>query len=183
MATSSLHATTVATLRDWRPTDLRLVSLCEAYLGFLLAREDACQRTCVAGHVTVSCLLFDADHRHVALVLHGIAGVWIVPGGHLEAEDDSLVAAAAREVREELGVVVECDPEPLDLDCHAFTCRNSPPTRHFDVDFLAVAAPGTDLVCSEESREVRWWPVDRLPTDVPRLPHLVQLGLARLARS
>ena len=42
-------------------------------------------------------------------------------------------------------------------------------------------APATDVepVVSEESLDVRWWPVDDLPTDEPDMLELVELALAR----
>lgn len=177
---STLHASVIDTLRRWQPPTDDQRSLREAYLGFALARPDACDRTCAPGHFTASCVVLDAEARHVALVHHGLAKCWIVPGGHLEVGDASVAAAAAREVREELGLEVELDPHPLDLDCHAFTCRNSPPTRHYDVCFVGRAAPGAELVCSEESGQVRWWPVDAVPADVERLPELVAMALRRV---
>lgn len=57
-------------------------------------------------HLTVSCLLVadDAGEPSVALGLHRKSGQWRQVGGHLEAGDGSLLAAALRELREESGV-------------------------------------------------------------------------------
>lgn len=57
-------------------------------------------------HLTVSCLLVagDSGEPSVALGLHRKSGEWRQVGGHLEAGDGSLLAAALRELREESGV-------------------------------------------------------------------------------
>ncbi|MCB1239398.1 MAG: NUDIX hydrolase, partial [Tetrasphaera sp.] len=54
--------------------------------------------------------------------------------------------------------------------------------EHLDVRYLAVVPDGTPPVCSEESEQVAWWPVDALPEG----PHgdvadLVRVALRTLA--
>ena len=178
----SLHADAVDTLSTWRPSSHDQSALAQAYLAFLAARSDACDRACAPGHLTASAVVFTPDLTHVALVLHRIVGAWLQPGGHLEASDASLVDAARREVREELGLDVELGPTPVTLDCHPITCRGySRPTRHLDVRFAGRAAPGSELVLSPESHRVAWWPVDALPEGVfDEVRDLVATGLARL---
>lgn len=103
------------------------------------------------------------------LVLHPRAKAWLPPGGHLEPEDRSLADAALREVREETGLSAFVSaPALARLDAHPFRCSLGVPTRHLDSCFVLVAAPGPDgtlprPVISEESDDVRWWPVDGLP--------------------
>jgi len=38
-------------------------------------------------------------------------------------------------------------------------------TRHLDVQFVAHAPEGAEIICSEESLDLRWWPLDALPDD------------------
>lgn len=178
----SAHADAVATLAGWGAPSAEQASLAEAYLAFLAARPDACERTCAPGHLTASALVLSHDLGSVALVLHGIVGAWLQPGGHLEAGDASLVDAARREVREELGLDVALDPVPVTLDCHRITCRGySSPTRHLDVRFVGRADAGARLRRSPESQAVAWWPVDALPEDVfDEVGLLVDAGRRRL---
>lgn len=158
------HADAVALLTAWRAPDTSQAALAQTYLAFLAARPDATLRSCAPGHLTASAMVFSHDFGQVALVLHGIVGAWLAPGGHVEADDVSLRAAATREVREELGIDVELNPEPVTLDCHPITCRGyTTPTRHLDVRFAGRAAPDARLRVSEESHDVAWWPVDALP--------------------
>lgn len=179
----SPHANAVATLAGWTAPSPSQAALAQAYLALLSARPDACERTCEPGHLTASAVVLSHDLTSVAFVLHGIVGAWLAPGGHVEATDPTLADAARREVREELGLEVDLDPDPVTLDCHPITCRGyDEPTRHLDVRFAARAHPGAELVRSDESREVRWWPVDALPDDVfDEVRELVTAAVGRLA--
>lgn len=177
-----LHADAVATLTSWDAPTPGQAALAQSYLAFLAAREDACARSCPPGHLTASAIVFDHDASHVALVLHRIVGAWLQPGGHLEAADRSLAGAAAREVREELGLEVALAPTPVMLDCHPITCRGyTHVTRHLDVRFVGRAGADAPLVLSAESHAVRWWPVADLPEGAfDEVRELVGLGFARL---
>jgi ADP-ribose pyrophosphatase YjhB (NUDIX family) len=121
----------------------------------------------------------------VLLTLHAKARRWFHMGGHLEPQDGSLAAAALREATEESGVAgLALDLEPLHLDAHdvAF-CGDHPSVRHLDVRFLAVAPDGAGHAVSEESLDVRWWPVDDLPDDGAEMRELVETALARAQAS
>jgi 8-oxo-dGTP pyrophosphatase MutT (NUDIX family) len=157
-----------ATLRDWHPPDAGQAALRQAFLGFLDARPDACDRRCVPGHLTASTVLLDAAGEHVLLTLHRRVGRWVQLGGHCEVGDLSLAGAALREATEESGIDgLVLDPEPLHLDVHPVTCSLGQPTRHFDVRFTAHAPAGAQPSVSAESLDVRWWPVGALPAEEP----------------
>jgi coenzyme F420-0:L-glutamate ligase len=155
----------------------------QAFLGFLAARPDAMWRSCAAGHVTASALVIDPTRRAVLLTLHPRARMWVQLGGHCEPSDRTLLDAAAREAREESGIgSLSFGPLPLGLDVHPITCSLGVPTRHFDVRFLAVAAPGAEPVRSDESLDLRWFPWDELPPgSSPELGDLVAAARARLS--
>jgi hypothetical protein len=69
---------------------------------------------------------------------------------------------------------------PVHLDAHEVPFCGGAGARHLDVRFLAVAPAGARHAVSEESTDLRWWPVDALPSDEPSLRQLVDLGLHRL---
>jgi 8-oxo-dGTP pyrophosphatase MutT (NUDIX family) len=52
--------------------------------------------------------------------------------------------------------------------------------RHFDVRFLARLGATSDPVVSDESLDLRWFPVDEVPTDEPDMLDLIRLARARL---
>ncbi len=181
-AAAHLHADAHRALSAWTPPSERQAALAADYLAFLDAHPDACERGCAPGHLTASTIVFNHDLASVALVLHGIVGAWLAPGGHLEPADASLAEAARREVREELGIEVDLDPIPVSLDRHPITCRGyRSPTQHLDVRFAARAARDADLTCSAESHRVAWWPLDGLPALFDEVLELIDLGRDRLA--
>jgi 8-oxo-dGTP pyrophosphatase MutT (NUDIX family) len=187
----SLHGSAVSTLDEWRPTLHGQESVRQALLAFLAARPDACQRSCVAGHITASAVLLDQAGEHVLLTLHPRVGRWLQLGGHCEPTDRTLVDAALREATEESGIVgLTIEPTPLHVDVHPVTCSLGVPTRHLDVRFLVRAPAGATPVRSAESVDLRWWPVESAPdgdnTGELRdmlAATLVRTGLVRTAES
>lgn len=179
-----LHADAMTLLGSWTAPNPSQAALAQAYLGFLSARPDAVERSCQPGHLTASCVVFDADVEQVALVLHPLAGAWLAPGGHLEAGDVSLAAAAEREVLEETGLEIALDADPVSLDCHPITCRGyARATWHFDVRFVGRALNRAPLRCSSESTDLRWWPVTALPDVRSEVRELIEAGMLRLGRT
>lgn len=160
----SLHRSAVDTLSAWRPADPAQDTLRHAVLAFLDARADACLRECVPGHITASALVLDHSGSHALLTLHPRVGRWLQLGGHCEPDDESVVAAALREATEESGVAgLTIDPTPAALHVHPVTCSLGVPTRHLDVQFVVRAPSGAEIECSDESLDLRWWPLAELP--------------------
>jgi 8-oxo-dGTP pyrophosphatase MutT (NUDIX family) len=85
-------------------------------------------------------------------------------GGHCEDDDGDIVAAALREATEESGVDgLRIEPDLAAIHVHALTCSLGVPTRHLDLQFVAHAPAGAQIVVSDESVDLRWWPADGLP--------------------
>jgi 8-oxo-dGTP pyrophosphatase MutT (NUDIX family) len=174
----SLHADAVATLGSWRPSVSAQESLRQAFLGFLAARPDSCERSCAAGHLTASAVVLDHTRTQVLLTLHPRVGRWLQLGGHCEPSDSSLAEAALREACEESGIAgLRIGDAPVHLDVHPITCSLGVPTRHFDVRYAVHAPPGASPVRSEESDDLRWWPVDALPAGSEDLADLVKAAV------
>lgn len=115
-------------------------------------------------HLTASCFVFTADLQRTLLCFHGKGRFWVQLGGHIEQADSSAAAAALREAREESGIdgLSLVSSSPVDLDRHelhgGFSCH-----AHWDLGFAAIGQPDDEITVSEESEDVRWFPVDALP--------------------
>lgn len=176
----SLHDSAVAALTDWAAPDSGQDTLRHAVLAFLYARADACIRECTPGHITASTLVLDDAGERVLLTLHPRVGRWVQLGGHCEDGDPDIVAAALREATEESGITgLRIDPRLAAVHVHPVTCSLGVPTRHLDLQFVAHAPTGARIIVSDESLDLRWWPIDALPEGVDdALTHLVAAATA-----
>jgi 8-oxo-dGTP pyrophosphatase MutT (NUDIX family) len=163
----SLHESVLTTLARWEAPNPAQDSLRNAVLSFVLGRPDACRRACVPGHVTASALVLDHTGTETLLTLHPRLGRWVQLGGHCEDTDVDIAAAALREATEESGIDgLTIGAMPVALHVHPVTCSLGLPTRHLDVQFIAHAPAGAQIACSEESLDLRWWPLGGLPDGV-----------------
>ncbi|CAN5470100.1 NUDIX hydrolase [soil metagenome] len=183
---SGLRADARARLAAWTPPGPAQAALRDRYVAHLDAHGDGMTRACRPDHLTASTLVLSHDRTHVLLTLHSKAKRWFQFGGHCEPGDASLVGAAEREATEESGLALTLDPVPLQLSEHAVPFCRLPGAEddglivhHLDVRFLAVAPADAVPVVSEESLDVRWWPVGVLPDPEPEMVELVALALAR----
>ena len=109
------------------------------------------------GHVTAGAVVVYGNS--VLMVHHRHLGVWIPPGGHVDADDANVAAAAARELVEETGVSARLvGSGAFDTDAHFIPGR--PDERehvHFNVSYLFEADSDT-IVANSEVHDARFVP-------------------------
>jgi 8-oxo-dGTP pyrophosphatase MutT (NUDIX family) len=181
----SAHTEALSTLRSWDPPSAAQVSLRDRFVAHLAEHPDGLTRECAPGHVTAGALVLSPDLDSVLLNLHRKAGRWFHFGGHWEPGDASLNGTASREAREESGIAgLRMHPDPVHLDLHRVGfCRGHGRTDHLDVRYAALAPVGAEPRGSDESLDVRWWPLDALPDLEPEMYELIALSRRRLAPS
>lgn len=133
--------------------------------------------------VTVDALVFvvAGGKPHVLLVKRGHApfkGLWAVPGGFVDM-DEELIVAAERELAEETGLTgVKLE------QMHTFgTVGRDPRGRQITICFLGITGKDNMAVRGgDDAAEAKWWPVDELPYPLA-FDHdaVVAMGLDRIA--
>jgi 8-oxo-dGTP pyrophosphatase MutT (NUDIX family) len=160
--TAGLHADAVRVLSDWRPEEPGQDSLRQVFLAHLAEHEDGVWRSCVPGHLTASAAVLDSSGERVLLTLHRKAKLWLQLGGHCERGDTSLAGTALREAKEESGIPgLRLLPGPIRVDRHRVWCHGG--SYHLDVQYAAIAPPDAQEKPSEESEDLRWFPLNALP--------------------
>ncbi|GAA4949978.1 NUDIX hydrolase [Yinghuangia aomiensis] len=161
----ALHGDTVRVLSGWDAPDDDQARLRDAYLAHLAAYPDGTYRVRPEGHVTASAAIIDPTAGRVLLTLHPKVGLWLQTGGHLEAGDASLAAAALREATEESGIAgLELLPDPVRLDRHDVRCGGPNAwSVHYDVQYAVIAPSDAVPEISAESLDLRWFAFGALP--------------------
>ena len=177
----SLHADALSALRDWTAPTAEQEALRVRYVDHLSAHPDGLTRGCFPDHLTAGVLVVDESLDRVLLNLHGKARRWFAFGGHCEPADATLAGAAQREATEESGLTgLRFDPVPAHLDEHAVSfCDPRGEVHHLDVRYVAQAPADARHARSDESLDVRWWPVGALPDLEPEMHELIAIARAR----
>jgi 8-oxo-dGTP pyrophosphatase MutT (NUDIX family) len=135
-------AAVVALLRGHVCCDEREEADRIAMLRFAEELADPFSREQEQAHFTASAFVVDEACEQTCLVTHEKLGRLLQPGGHVDAADPSLEAAALREAREETELELELHPaapRPFDLDIHPIPPRGGEPAHmHLDVRYLLV---------------------------------------------
>jgi 8-oxo-dGTP pyrophosphatase MutT (NUDIX family) len=112
------------------------------------------------GHITCTALVFHPRGQSVLVMHHHRLKRWLLPGGHVEAGDASLPAAAAREALEETGVELDLTRRAFlaGIDVHGIPARKAEPFHlHHDL-IWCFRAISEEIATTDEAPEVHWAP-------------------------
>ncbi|MFD8582501.1 NUDIX domain-containing protein [Streptomyces californicus] len=131
-------------------------------------------RATVPGHITCSAAVIDHDGRVLHVRHNASGGKWLLPGGHVEPEDNTLMAAAVREIHEETGIPPQAlcrsaafRHEPADIDVHSIDAnpaKGEPAHQHYDFRFVFHLVPPSAETTPqpEEVSGTDWRPIDQV---------------------
>ncbi len=130
----------------------------ELTLGLLHHTTDPLSRLqFTPGHLTCTGIVLHPSRESFLLIHHRRLDRWLAPGGHVEPEDESPRAAAAREVLEETEVAVLPGVDFLaGIDVHGIPAKSVEPYHlHHDLKFAFLAA-SAEIAVTSETRGVAW---------------------------
>ncbi len=115
------------------------------------------------GHLTGSAWILAADTGNVALIYHRRLNRWLQPGGHTELGETDGLSTVLREVREELGLIIDPTRAKLfDLDVHRIPATATQPSHlHFDLRYLCLTQQ-QPLVSDSDAAKAQWFTVEEL---------------------
>ena len=157
MITPAGVQSTVRTFRD--AADGQALRSQELILLLLDCAPDPFSRShFTPGHITCTGFVLAPDGEGLLIVHHRRLDRWLLPGGHVEAEDAEIWDAARREVIEETGaeLMPNAAPRLVSMDVHGIPSNGREP-YHLHHDLLFAFRAAADIItCSPESREVAW---------------------------
>lgn len=109
-------------------------------------------------HFCVYFLPYNPKKKEVFIVHHKKSGLWLSPGGHIDANDTSLQFTLNREIEEELGLkeFFKENPKPFLLTMVDISRLNQPCSRHLDLWYLVETDGSNFNVDPVEFHDYKW---------------------------
>jgi 8-oxo-dGTP pyrophosphatase MutT (NUDIX family) len=154
---SSMHVHAVRTaVGGRRPVDEREAASIARFLAELDRLPAPLDEHADLVHVTASAIV--TGERGVVLLLHRRLGIWVQPGGHIDA-GEAPWDAAVRETAEETGLPVR-HPEGGPVVAHVDVHSGGRGHTHLDLRYLLLADPVDPAPPPGESQAVHWFEWD-----------------------
>ena len=129
-------------------------------------------------HFTVTGFVVDGERT--LLHWHKKLGIWLPPGGHIDANEDP-VQAVLREVREETGIIAEVVPggrtytftnvqslpAPISIIVADVAIDGEEPHQHIDLSYAVQPVAGAPREEAEEDHGFVWVSAEQLQRNEP----------------
>lgn len=137
--------------------------------------QDITSRIHFPGHVTTSAVILNQDFK-VLHIRHKFLKKWLLPGGHCEHEDETLMEASLREAFEETGIFSENlkpvlkNNVPIDIDLHLIPYnyeKGEPEHWHADFRFAFFLVSCNNIKLQlEEVTDYAWLSLDQMQMSI-----------------
>jgi 8-oxo-dGTP pyrophosphatase MutT (NUDIX family) len=161
----------VRAVRARTPVDCREKRSIERFVIELGRLADPMSEHADPVHITASGIV--TGPRGVVLHRHRLLGIWVAPGGHIDAGETPW-EAALRETAEETGLAVGHrydTPELVHVDVHDGPRGHT----HLDLSYLLDGGDADPAPPPDESQEIDWFPW----TDAPAIADARMAGVLR----
>lgn len=148
--------------------------------------DDLATRKNFVGHITSSAFVINEATRHVLLLEHRSLAKLLQPGGHVDPDDASPLAAVAREIEEETGLktsdltlrpVSPRDHDiPFDIDTHYIPenpKKGEPGHYHHDFRYIYTTRNSNIKIDPSESNNYKWIEWDQF-TELPNFTRVAE---------
>lgn len=119
------------------------------------------------GHIVASGFVYAKRQNKFLMLYHKDLNMYLYPGGHVNVDDDNILEAAIREVKEETGLIdikqlQICNDKlvPIDIDTHEIGYNERlklPKHYHFDFRYFFIVDSVKDInIDIEEHTEYKW---------------------------
>lgn len=130
-------------------------------LAFLHENEDFWTKENSAGQITAACWVVNKERTKALMTHHKKLDKWLQIGGHLEAEDETIVNSCIRELKEESGLTQFnlLQTAIFDLDVHSIPAfpKGVSAHIHYDIRMLFEADERETIQFDEEeSNNIVW---------------------------
>jgi 8-oxo-dGTP pyrophosphatase MutT (NUDIX family) len=136
-------------------------------LLFLTKYDDFWSKKNTVGQITCACWVVNKERTKALMTHHLKLNRWLQLGGHLEAEDNTIVDSCIRELKEESGIYnfKLLREEIFDLDVHPIpeSKKGVPAHIHYDIRMVFEADENEPIQFDiSESNNITWMSIEEV---------------------
>ena len=129
------------------------------------------------GHLVVGAFIYSKKSQKFLCLYHKDLNMYLYPGGHIDKEDNNILDAVFREIKEETGIsdlnqitIAENKFIPIDIDTHMIDENkrlNLPSHYHFEFRYLFSVDEEFEKITIDEKeiRDFKWISIEELSLD------------------